>query len=64
MERSSNIKNQANHPLFPAASKSKSFFTAKEHPKLCAYVERLEAMEAYKKAVQKIVEVEGKYEII
>lgn len=50
---------------FPlAAAKSKSFFTAKEHPKLCAYVERMEAMEAYKKAVQKIVEVEGKYEII
>ncbi|KAM0794536.1 hypothetical protein BDR22DRAFT_875415 [Usnea florida] len=50
---------------FPlAAAKLKSLFTEKEHPKLCAYVEKLEAMEAYKKAVQKIVEVEGKYEII
>ena len=59
----SHVSTRANH-LYPAAAKSKSLFTEKEHPKLCAYVERLEAMEAYKKAVQKIVVIEGKYEII
>ncbi|KAL9068284.1 MAG: hypothetical protein Q9161_006310 [Pseudevernia consocians] len=50
---------------FPlGASKKRALFTEKEHPKLCAYVDRLEAMEGFKKAVQKIVDVEGSYESI
>ncbi|KAF6230729.1 hypothetical protein HO173_011081 [Letharia columbiana] len=50
---------------FPlAAAKSKGLFTEKEHPKLCAYVDRLEARDGYKKAVQKIVDVEGSYEML
>ena len=44
------------------AAKSRGLFTEKEHPKLCAYVDRLEAMEGFKKAVQKIVDVDGMYE--
>lgn len=44
------------------AAKSRKLFTAEEHPKLCAYVDRLEGMEGYQKAVRKIVEVEGSYE--
>ncbi|CAF9907682.1 MAG: hypothetical protein ALECFALPRED_003751 [Alectoria fallacina] len=48
---------------FPlGAAKSRALFTEKEHPKLCAYVDRLEAMDGFRKAVQKIVEVEGSYE--
>ncbi|CAD6578230.1 MAG: hypothetical protein ASARMPRED_008650 [Alectoria sarmentosa] len=48
---------------FPlGAAKSRALFTATEHPKLCAYVDRLEATEGFRKAVQKIVEVEGSYE--
>lgn len=50
---------------FPlGAAKSRALFTEKEHPKLCAYVDRLEAMEGYKRAVQKIVDVEGSYEAL
>lgn len=48
--------------MHAVASKSRSLFTEKEHPKLCAYVDRLVAGEGYKRAVQKIVEVVGKYE--
>lgn len=46
----------------PGGSRSRSFFTEKEHPKLCAYVDRMAAMEGAKRAVQKIVEVEGGFE--
>ncbi|CAD6575011.1 MAG: hypothetical protein ASARMPREDX12_007061 [Alectoria sarmentosa] len=48
---------------FPlGAAKSRALFTVTEHPKLCAYVDRIEATEGFRKAVQKIVEVEGSYE--
>lgn len=50
--------------VFVGAAKSRALFTEKEHPKLCAYVDRLEAMEGYKRAVQKIVDVEGSYEAL
>lgn len=47
---------------FPlAAAKGRAGFKQEAHPKLWAYVERLEAQEAYKKAVERIVEVEGSY---
>lgn len=48
--------------LCVGAAKSRALFTEKEHPKLCAYVDRLEAMEGFKKAVEKIVDVEGIFE--
>lgn len=44
------------------AAKGRSTFSKERHPKLWAYVERLEAMEGYKRAVQKIVDVEGRYD--
>ena len=47
---------------FAGAAKSRALFTVTEHPKLCAYVDRIEATEGFRKAVQKIVEVEGSYE--
>jgi len=50
---------------FPiTASKAGGNFTKEKYPKLWAYAEKLENEEGYKKAVQKIVEVEGKYEPI
>ena len=48
---------------FPlAAAKGRAGFSKKKHPKLWAYAERLESKEAYKKAIQKIVDVEGSYD--
>ena len=38
-------------------------FTKEQFPKLWEYVDRLEGRAAYKKAVDKIVEIEGQYEI-
>jgi len=35
--------------------------TPDKYPKICAYVDRIKEREAYKKAVQKIIEVEGEY---
>lgn len=32
-----------------------------KYPKLCAYVSRIHAREGYKKAIQKIIEIEGEY---
>ena len=48
---------------FPlGAAKGRSTFSEEKHPKLWAYVNRLEAMEGYKRAVQKIIDVEGSYD--
>lgn len=38
--------------------------TKSKYPKLLAYVERLQQEPMYKKAVEKIVEMEGKYELM
>ena len=47
---------------FPlSAARGRSSFNKEKHPKLWEYVGRLQEMEGYKKAVQKIVEVEGSY---
>ncbi len=48
---------------FPlGAAKGRAGFNKEKHPKLWAYVERVESREAYKKAVQKIIDVEGSYD--
>ena len=48
---------------FPlGAAKGRSPFTKESHPKLWAYVDRLEAFDGYKKAVQKIIDIEGSYD--
>ena len=38
--------------------------TKERYPRLWAYVDRLEGLDAYKRSVAKIVEIEGKYELI
>ena len=43
------------------AGKGRAGLRAEIYPKLCAYLDRLQAREAYKKAVQKIVDVDGSY---
>ena len=40
----------------------RGFFKRETHPRLCGYVERMEGMEGYKRAVEKIVAVDGKFE--
>ncbi len=48
---------------FPlGAAKGRAGFNKEKHPKLWAYVERVESREAYMKAVQKIIDVEGSYD--
>ena len=48
---------------FPlGAAKGRSTFSKEYHPKLWAYVAKIEALDGFKKAVQKIVEVEGSYD--
>lgn len=48
---------------FPlGAAKGQFGFTKEKYPALWAYVDRLENMEAYKKSIQKIIEVEGSYD--
>ena len=48
---------------FPlVAAKGRAGFTKEAHPKLWAYCEKLEARDAHKRAIQKIVEVNGSYE--
>ena len=48
---------------FPvSAARGKCGFTKNEYPKLWAYVDRLEQFDCYKKAVQKIIDVEGTYD--
>ncbi|KAL8760368.1 MAG: hypothetical protein Q9184_003374 [Pyrenodesmia sp. 2 TL-2023] len=47
---------------FPlGAAKGRSGFTEEKYPALWAYVGRLEEIEGYKRAVQKIIDVEGSY---
>ncbi|KAL8768765.1 MAG: hypothetical protein Q9209_005053 [Squamulea sp. 1 TL-2023] len=49
---------------FPlSAAKGRAGLTEEKYPALCAYVDRLEAMEGNKKAIQKIIEVEGAYNL-
>lgn len=59
---SDNFLIRKNHHATTGASKRRAFFTAATHPKLCAYVDRLEGAEGYKRAVRKIVETDGKFE--
>lgn len=48
--------------VFPLSSaKGKVGLTQQKYPLIWAYVERLEAMESHKRAIQKITEVEGSY---
>ena len=48
---------------FPlGAAKGRSTFSKEKYPALWDYVDRLEAMDGYKKAVQKIIDVEGSYD--
>lgn len=48
---------------FPlGAARGKCGFTQDKYPKLWAYVERLQELEGFKKAVQKIIDVEGSYD--
>lgn len=44
------------------AAKGRSSFSKQKHPKLWAYVDRIEALDGYKKAVQKIIDIEGSYD--
>lgn len=48
---------------FPlGAAKGRAGFSKEKHPKLWAYVDRLEATEGSKRAVQKIIDIEGSYD--
>ena len=48
---------------FPlGAAKGRAGLTEDKYPKLCAYVEMLQEREAYKKAIEEIVRIEGKYD--
>ena len=38
------------------------FLKEDEHPKLLAFVDKVESSESYKRAIQKIVEVDGSFE--
>lgn len=44
------------------AAKDRAGLTKEKYPKLWTYVERLEATESYKRAVQKINDVQGSYD--
>ena len=44
------------------AGKGRSGFTEEKYPKLWSYVEKLEGSAGYKRAVQKIIEVNGEYD--
>lgn len=43
------------------AAKGRTGFTQDTHPKLWAYVKQLEDLPGYRRAVQKIVEMEGSF---
>ncbi|KAL8965845.1 MAG: hypothetical protein Q9183_003660 [Haloplaca sp. 2 TL-2023] len=48
---------------FPlGAAKGRSTFSKEKYPALWDYVDRLEAMDGFKNAVQKIIDVEGSYD--
>lgn len=44
------------------AARGRAGLTKEKYPKLWAYVDRLENEAGYKKAVEKIVEIDGKFE--
>jgi glutathione S-transferase len=44
------------------AAKGRATLTEEKYPRICAYVDRLTEREGYKRAVQKIVEIEGSYD--
>ena len=44
------------------AAKGRTAFQKETYPKLWAYVDRIEAHEAFKRAVEKIIEIEGSYD--
>ena len=48
------------YPLL--GSTGQAGLTKQKYPNLWAYVERLESIESYKRAVQKIMEIEGTYD--
>lgn len=47
-------------PLLASRSRI-DFFTAASYPLLFAYIDKLEAAPGYKKAVEKIIEIEGSF---
>jgi glutathione S-transferase len=46
------------------AGRSRSGLTSETYPKLTAYLDGLEKEPGYKKAVEKITEIDGKYEVM
>jgi glutathione S-transferase len=44
------------------AGRAEAGLAKEKYPKLYAYVDRLEAERGYKRAVEKIIEIEGKFE--
>lgn len=49
------------YPLL--AGRSRTGLTKEKYPKLSAYVDRIEAEPGYKKGVEKIIEIEGKFSL-
>ncbi|KAI9880239.1 MAG: hypothetical protein M1830_004583 [Pleopsidium flavum] len=50
---------------FPlGAARERAGLSVDKYPKLCAYIDRLQARDAYKRAVQKIIDVEGEYNLL
>lgn len=48
---------------FPlGAAKARAGLTRERYPKLCDYVDRIQGRDAYKRAEQKITDVEGSFE--
>lgn len=48
--------------IFPlGAGRSRAGLTKEKYPLLWDYIERLEALDAYKRAVQKVVDTDGSY---
>lgn len=47
------------YPL--SSAKGRVGLTQQKYPLIWAYVERLEAMESYKRAIRKVIEIEGSY---
>jgi glutathione S-transferase len=46
------------------AGNSRSGVQQGEYPKVLAYVEKLHQREAYKRATEKIIEIEGRYKTL
>lgn len=51
-------------PLIAGSQQPMMGMTKSKYPKLLAYIERLQQEPMYKKAVEKITEVDGKYEVM